>query len=103
MPREASVQEAARRLVVARGGWIVKGNPTLGAGVPDLLACYRGRFLGLEVKQPGQKPTRLQLHVLGRIEAAGGAAGIVRSKADVERILDAIDAGEDPRLQTCRW
>jgi hypothetical protein len=62
------------------------------AGLPDLLVCYRGRFGGIEVKAPGGKPSRLQLHVLSEIEAAGGFTAIVTT---VEEVLDLLSEIEE--------
>ena len=42
------------------------------AGVPDILACCNGRFLGIEVKAKNGKPSPLQIHNLKKIDEAGG-------------------------------
>lgn len=42
------------------------------SGVPDLLLCIRGRFVGVECKAPGKKPTALQLKHGADIERTGG-------------------------------
>jgi hypothetical protein len=42
------------------------------AGVPDFLCCMDGRFLAIEAKANGGKPTALQEKNLRDIEAAGG-------------------------------
>jgi hypothetical protein len=47
----------------------------------DAHICYRGMFIGLEVKKPGAHPTALQAAELGRIGRAGGA-GICFDDAD---------------------
>jgi Holliday junction resolvase len=47
------------------------------SGVPDILCCYKGRFVGIECKANGGKPTALQLHNLNQIEIAGGLALII--------------------------
>ena len=47
------------------------------SGVPDILACYQGRFFGIECKANGNKPTALQRHNLAQIEAAGGVALVI--------------------------
>jgi Holliday junction resolvase len=47
------------------------------AGVPDILACYKGRFVGIECKANGGKPTALQRSNLRQIEEAGGTALII--------------------------
>jgi hypothetical protein len=44
------------------------------AGVPDIIACFNGRFVAIEVKRPGKKPTPLQIRRLLEIERAGGFA-----------------------------
>jgi hypothetical protein len=42
------------------------------AGTPDLLVCWKGRFVGIELKAKGQRPTALQLFRLDEISSAGG-------------------------------
>lgn len=45
------------------------GAPTL-----DDLVCIKGRFIGIEYKAPGKKPTPRQEQTMAAIKAAGGAA-----------------------------
>ena len=66
-------------------------NPFQEAGIPDLLACYKGRFVGLEVKQPGGKPSKKQLKVLREIEAAGGTGVVVSTVEEVARLMRKLD------------
>lgn len=47
------------------------------AGVPDILACYRGTFFGIECKANGGKPTKLQISNLAQIKHAGGVALLI--------------------------
>ncbi len=47
------------------------------AGVPDILACHKGVFFGIECKANGGKPTALQLSNLAQIERAGGMALLI--------------------------
>jgi Holliday junction resolvase len=47
------------------------------SGVPDIIACYRGRFIGIEAKANGGKPTALQLKNLNDIENCGGQALVI--------------------------
>jgi VRR-NUC domain len=61
------------------------------AGIPDLLVCYRGRFIGLEVKQPGGVASPLQKKVLHEIERSGGIAAIVDSVDQVRGLLAKLD------------
>ena len=66
------------------------GNGYQGAGRPDIFACYRGRFLVLEVKNEKGQPTKLQLHELAKWQAAGAVAGIVRSVDDVRKLIEGM-------------
>lgn len=43
-------------------------------GVPDILACIKGRFVAIEVKRPKEKPRPTQIAWLDAIERAGGIA-----------------------------
>lgn len=61
------------------------------AGIPDLLVCYRGQFIGLEAKMPGNKPSPLQKMVLREISKAGGTAAVVYSVKEVEALLAELD------------
>lgn len=56
-------------------------------GQPDVIGCYRGRALALEVKRPGGRATPLQQTVLEKWRQAGAIAEVVTSKKDVERLL----------------
>jgi hypothetical protein len=80
----------ALRETAGPDGWFVKipGGPSL-AGIPDILGCYRGRFVAFEVKRPGGSygVTERQQHHLNMIAQAGGVSAIVDS---VEGALEAI-------------
>jgi hypothetical protein len=61
------------------------------AGIPDLLVCYRGRFIGLEVKLPGNTPSPLQEKVLREIKGSGGIAAVVTSVEQVRNLLAKLE------------
>ena len=44
--------------------WKESGGPYGTSGVPDIICCYKGRFLGLEAKLPGGRLTPLQLSLI---------------------------------------
>ena len=52
--------------------------PTTGgfgrSGVPDIVCCVNGRFLGIECKAGNNKPTLLQVREIEAIRTAGGVA-----------------------------
>ena len=61
------------------------------AGLPDIICCYRGRFVAFEVKVPGNKLTKLQETMIMKIEAAEGKAYKVTSVEEVKSILDSLE------------
>ena len=44
------------------------------SGIPDILACVNGYFVGVEVKAQNGKPSALQLYNVRKIREAGGFA-----------------------------
>jgi len=92
MAFEAAVIRAIKDELTKRGAWVYKthGSAYSMRGAPDILACYPdGRFVALEVKQPGRRSraTPLQKYHLRKIREAGGVGAVVTS---VEEALDAI-------------
>lgn len=50
------------------------------SGVPDIVACIRGAFVGIECKAGTNKPTALQVRELERIRQADGHAIVVNEE-----------------------
>ena len=61
------------------------------SGVPDIVACYEGYFLGIECKANGGKPTLLQKHNLERIASTGGYNVIV-DESNVNQLMELIQS-----------
>ena len=58
------------------------------SGVPDIIACYEGRFIGIECKANGGKPTALQKKHLADIKKAKGLSLLIdESNIDVLKYL----------------
>lgn len=60
-------------------------------GIPDLLCCIKGRFVGIEVKQPSGKLRPAQRVVLREIYDAGGIAAVVETVGQAARLLSYIE------------
>lgn len=90
---EAAVVAAIQRLLRRRGAWCVNvhGAGVGRNGIPDILACYRGRFISIEVKQARGRVRPQQAYELERIRRAGGCAIVARDVEHVAILLDAID------------
>lgn len=50
------------------------------SGIPDLICCVNGKFLGIEVKAGDNKTTALQDRELAAIQAQGGIAVVINEK-----------------------
>lgn len=59
------------------------------SGIPDIVVCHNGRFIGIECKAGTNKPTKLQEKNLRDIAAAGGIALVINETniGDVADIL----------------
>ena len=67
--------------------WKVFSGMYCTAGIPDIVICYKGKFVALEVKAPDGKPTALQMATIKKIREAGGVAEVVRSVEEVREII----------------
>lgn len=67
--------------------WKEHGGQYGTAGIPDIIVCYKGRFIALEAKVDKNQPTRLQAATIEQIKRAGGKAAVVRSVEDVKAVL----------------
>ena len=82
---EASLTRSVRALLNAAGIWHFKhwGGPMGEKGVSDIIGCYQGRMIALELKAPNGKVSYYQQRFLDSVKAAGGIALVVRSIEDV--------------------
>jgi Holliday junction resolvase len=55
------------------------------AGIPDIIACYRGQFIAIECKAGKNTTTALQRRELRAIEDAGGYA-LVINETNIEQV-----------------
>lgn len=60
------------------------------AGIPDIIVCYKGRFIAFEVKQPKKTPTLLQTQTIKEILLCGGYALRVESVDEVKNVIEAF-------------
>lgn len=93
---ERDIVAAIKKYLASLGSdvffWKEHGGPYGTSGVPDIICCYRGRFLGLEAKLPSGKLTELQKRTLDRINKAGGIGRRVECVDDVKAIIGQVNA-----------
>lgn len=96
MNEAALIQKIRKYLASIKGCffWKEHGGQYGTAGIPDIIVCYKGRFIALEVKVGKNTPTKLQAITLERIRKAGGIASVVRSVAEVQIIMEAINGSD---------
>lgn len=80
--RESKLSRKIIAEINKQGGFAFKvhGGPYMMSGLPDIIACVRGRFYGLETKMPDgghASPTQQLVHNM--IKDADGTACVVRS------------------------
>jgi hypothetical protein len=79
MTPEGKVKAAVNRLL-DRYKSIYRFMPVpggFGASSLDYLLCVNGRFLAIETKAPGKKPTDRQKLAIGQIRRAGGTVFVI--------------------------
>jgi hypothetical protein len=92
MKNERDVKAKVRALLKKHGAWYTTPIQVgyTAAGVPDILVCFKGRFIGIECKYGRNKPTTAQEQQLGAIMRAGGQAMVVNDQniSQLEALLD---------------
>ena len=90
-----------KKHLISRGAYaeVIWGGGFQASGIPDILASYKGRFLGLEVKLDYNKPSKIQEVKLEWINRSGGIGRVVRSVDEVEEVLATIDKEEESKMR----
>lgn len=88
--KESLVVNKIKDYMIKQGAWGFKyhGGALSKVGVPDLIFCFKGRFVGIEVKQGNGKPSKIQLHQIELIKQAGGIAFVAWS---LEGVLEELE------------
>lgn len=74
--------------MLGRHAYVIREAAAVRSGVPDIVLCFNGRFVALELKDDEGQPTAQQRKHLLLIEEAGGVKGVVRTLADIYRLLE---------------
>lgn len=91
-PETKLVEKIIDRLKAEGGFWVkIHGGPMQQTGIPDIVGCYKGKFIGMEVKIPGNKLSALQTVVLKELEEAGAKCGVAYSIEEALKIRDKME------------
>lgn len=94
MTPEGRVKHDIRKMLDKRRPhlWYYCAQDRFTSAIMDLIVCYKGKFVALEVKRPtNNRGRKLQEYVLSKIRVAGGTAHVVQSVDDVEQIFTELD------------
>lgn len=97
--KESDLVYLILKALKAEGGFWVKihGGAYQVSGLPDIIGCYKGRFVALEVKMPGRLSTlsKRQRLVLSRVRHSGGTAAVVVDVQGALEVVRRLDAQSD--------
>ena len=87
---EQQIQRTMINWLESEGYYVVKVISANKSGVPDLLVCVEGKFVGIEVKRPETKGrvSKLQAHNLSKIRDCGGIATVSWSLDDLKEFIE---------------
>ena len=69
------------KAVTVREAWATK------SGISDLLVCYKGQFVAIELKDDIGKPSQQQLKFIADVINAGGRGAVCRTLSEVFKLL----------------
>lgn len=106
MAEEKKFENKVKKLLKDKGYYLIKywgGSSFTKAGVPDLLCCIEGYFIGIEVKASHGRPSDLQIYNLRKIREAGGTGFLLFPKdwTDFKKFIIDLESGEKP--QNCKY
>jgi len=100
-----ALTDAAIQLIKLRGGMARRVNqtgtyradikkfvPPPSSGMSDIVACYHGQFLGLEIKKPKEGLRQSQELFKLELEKSGGIFAIITNLDTLITLLDDLDA-----------
>ena len=92
--REQDYQRKIVKYLEGVGAYVVKVIASSKKGVPDLLACYKGQFIAVEVKTPTTRTNTsdLQKYNLAKVKEAEGYSLVAVYVEDLFPTLSMIDA-----------
>lgn len=82
----------------------IHGGPFQAAGIPDIIGVINGRFIAIEVKQPGKEKTLtpLQRSMITRLHKAGAIAFMSTSEEHSSfRVIDGLGGKTIDPFELC--
>ena len=94
MTPESQLKKQLKALLNERGAYwsAVAGGSYAKPGDPDIIACYKGRFIAIEAKTYEGAQSDWQKLRQKQVENAGGVYLVIRSADVLADTLDKVDA-----------
>lgn len=91
-PLERTIVAKVMATAKALGWWAMKthGSAYSVAGLPDVMCIKDGRVAWMEVKRPGEEPTKIQSHRHRELAGHGCPVTVVFSAGDAKEFLEAL-------------
>lgn len=96
MTPEVKVKKKVVTILKKRGAYYF--YPVMGgygrSGIPDIICCWHGHFIGIECKAGSNKPTALQEAEMQKIKDVGGTTLVINelNLNDVEEVLNLTES-----------
>lgn len=87
---ETKLQKAVQKYLISKGCYEFKvhGSLYMKAGIPDIICCYKGKFIAIETKVGKNKMSKIQEIHKEQILYAGGIHILAYSLDDVKKIIE---------------
>lgn len=99
MGQEKNFENKVKAFLKEKNCWVLKtwGGGYQRSGIPDLITCCNGYFLGIELKASNGKPSDLQLWNIEKIKEAGGIGLILYPKdfEEFKKLIIKLKGGKD--------
>lgn len=89
---ETKLQKSIQKYLQSKGAYEFKvhGSIYMKAGIPDIICCYKGSFIGIECKVGKNKMSSLQEEHRKMILSAGGIHILAYELKDVEKVIEKL-------------
>ena len=90
--KEQDIQRKIIKWLEGEGAYVVKIVSATKAGVPDIICCYQGRFIAIEVKTPKTKNnvSALQKYNLDKVLTAQGHSLVAWELDQVKQFIRSL-------------
>ena len=87
---ETNLQRKVQEYLVSKGAYEFKvhGSAYMKSGIPDIISCYKGKFIGIECKVGKNKMSKVQEEHRDMILSAEGIHILAYKLEDVVKIFE---------------